>query len=51
MEFLGPVTRIDLRLPGDALLRMAMLEPPPAALADQNVTVAYDPARVTVFAP
>jgi len=51
VEFLGPVTRIDLRLPGDALLRMAMLEPPPAALADQNVTVAYAPARVTVFAP
>ena len=51
VEFLGAVTRVELRLPGERLLRMATIEPLPPALAERSVTVAYDPARVTVFAP
>ena len=53
VEFLGALTRLDLRLPqGDALLRAAVLDGPLPDLAGAaTVTVAYDPARVTVFPP
>jgi ABC-type Fe3+/spermidine/putrescine transport system ATPase subunit len=53
VEFLGALTRLDLRLPqGDTLLRAAVLDGPLADLAGAaTVTVAYDPARVTVFLP
>jgi iron(III) transport system ATP-binding protein len=51
VEFLGALTRLDLRLPEDGtLLRAAVLDGLPQNLAaSDTVTVAYDPARTTVF--
>jgi ABC-type Fe3+/spermidine/putrescine transport system ATPase subunit len=50
VEFLGALTRLDLRLADGTTLRMASLDTPPDGLAaGRQVTVAYDPARVTVF--
>jgi ABC-type Fe3+/spermidine/putrescine transport system ATPase subunit len=50
VEFLGVLTRLDLRLDDGAMLRAASLDLLPDGLAvDHPVSVAYDPARVTLF--
>jgi ABC-type Fe3+/spermidine/putrescine transport system ATPase subunit len=50
VEFLGALTRLELRLGDGAVLRVASLDMLPDGLAaDQRVTVAYDPCRVTTF--
>jgi iron(III) transport system ATP-binding protein len=50
VEFLGALTRLDLRLPDGAMLRAASLDLLPDGLAaGRPVALAYDPARVTVF--
>jgi ABC-type Fe3+/spermidine/putrescine transport system ATPase subunit len=50
VEFLGALTRLDLALADGVTLRVATLDLPPHALGTGIVRVAYDPARVTVFA-
>jgi ABC-type Fe3+/spermidine/putrescine transport system ATPase subunit len=47
VEFLGAMTRAELLLAGGEVLRLATTELPPG-LGD-TVTLAYDPAQVTVF--
>jgi ABC-type Fe3+/spermidine/putrescine transport system ATPase subunit len=51
VEFLGALTRLELRLPDGVMLRAASLDLLPDGLAaGRPVALAYDPARVTVFA-
>jgi len=45
VEYLGPVTRFAVTLPGGALLRLMALAPP----ASPGASVAYDPQRVVVM--
>jgi hypothetical protein len=47
VEFLGAMTRVELLLAGDEVLRLATTELPPGL--GETVTLAYDPAQVTVF--
>jgi ABC-type Fe3+/spermidine/putrescine transport system ATPase subunit len=48
VEILGPITRFDVRLGDGALIRVAALDEPHRTLATgAQVTLAYDPARVT----
>ena len=50
VEILGPITRLDVRLADNSLLRVAMLDEPHRTLAiGETVTLAYDPARLTVL--
>jgi ABC-type Fe3+/spermidine/putrescine transport system ATPase subunit len=50
VEFLGILTRLELRLSDGATLRAASLDLLPDGLVvERPVTVAYDPARVTLF--
>ena len=50
VEFLGAITRIELKAGPDAILRVASLDVLPDDLATRNhVAAAYDPRRVTVF--
>jgi iron(III) transport system ATP-binding protein len=50
VEFLGVLTRLDLRLADGARLHAVSLDVLPAGVASgAPVTLAYDPARVTVF--
>jgi hypothetical protein len=50
VEFLGALSRLDLRLTDDVMLRAASLDLLPDGLVvDRPVTVAYDPARVIIF--
>jgi ABC-type Fe3+/spermidine/putrescine transport system ATPase subunit len=50
IEFLGVLTRLDVRLADGALLHAASLDLLPGSAANgAPVTLAYDPARVTVF--
>jgi ABC-type Fe3+/spermidine/putrescine transport system ATPase subunit len=50
VEFLGALTRVDLAA-SEIPLRLALLDQPPeAATPGRAVTLAYDPARVAVFA-
>jgi ABC-type Fe3+/spermidine/putrescine transport system ATPase subunit len=51
VEFLGPLTRVDLTFAPDApRLRVALLDlPPGAAKPGMRFAVAYDPARATLF--
>ena len=49
IEFLGVITRVELGLGGGLVLNAASLDLPAQRLADGPVTVAYDPAAVTVF--
>ena len=50
VEFLGVLTRLDLRLADGAPLHAASLDQLPEGVATGvPVTLAYDPARVTVF--
>jgi len=51
LEFLGPITRIDLALdPAAPPLQLAALDLPPDGIAaGSTLTVAYDPRRATVF--
>ena len=50
VEFLGVLTRLDLRLTDGVMLRAASLDLLPDGLGvDRPVSVAYDPARVTLF--
>ena len=50
VEILGPITRLDVRLADTSLLRVAMLDEPHRTLAvGEAVTLAYDPARLTVL--
>jgi iron(III) transport system ATP-binding protein len=52
IEFLGVLTRLDLRLADGARLHAASLDVLPEGVASgAPVTLAYDPARVTVFRP
>jgi len=51
VELLGALTRIELVAAGDVALRLAMLDLPPEPVAPgRRVALAYDPARVTLFA-
>lgn len=50
VEILGPITRFDVQLADGALIRVASLDEPHRTLATgAHVTLAYDPARVTVL--
>ena len=50
VEFLGALTRLELRAASDTTLRMAALEVPAGwAREGAAVAVAYDPATITVF--
>ena len=50
IEFLGVLTRLTLRLADGAMLHAASLDTLPEGVAGgAPVTLAYDPARVTVF--
>jgi ABC-type Fe3+/spermidine/putrescine transport system ATPase subunit len=50
IEFLGVLTRLSVRLDDGALLHAATLDLLPEGVANgARVTLAYDPARVTVF--
>jgi ABC-type Fe3+/spermidine/putrescine transport system ATPase subunit len=49
IEMLGPITRLDARLANGSILRMATLDAPGRTVqAAEAVTLAYDPARLTV---
>jgi len=51
IEMLGPITRLDVRLADGMLVRAALLDDPGRTMAvGDAVTLAYDPARVTVLA-
>jgi spermidine/putrescine transport system ATP-binding protein len=45
VEYLGAITRFTMRLPDGASLHLMALTPP----AGEQVTIAYDPARVVVL--
>jgi ABC-type Fe3+/spermidine/putrescine transport system ATPase subunit len=50
VEMLGPLTRLDVRLADGTLVRAALLDEPGRSMAAGDaVTLAYDPARVTVL--
>jgi ABC-type Fe3+/spermidine/putrescine transport system ATPase subunit len=50
VEILGPITRLDVRLADNSVLRIAMLDEPHRTLAvGAEVRLAYDPARLTVL--
>ena len=50
VEILGPITRFDVQLADGVLIRVASLDEPHRTLAaGAQVTLAYDPARVTVL--
>ncbi len=50
LELLGPIMRLDVRLADGTLLKVAMLDAPHQHLqAGATVSLAYDPARVTVL--
>ena len=50
VEFLGALTRMEMRLAGGTALRLAALEVPVGwAREEAPVAIAYDPARITVF--
>ena len=50
VELLGALTRVETRLADGAMLRVALLDQPIAALAvGSPLTLAYDPGRVTEF--
>lgn len=50
VEILGPITRFDVKLADGVLIRVASLDEPHRTLAaGAQVTLAYDPARVTVL--
>jgi len=49
VEFLGAITRIELKLGDNSTLRVASLDVLPDELAGGRIKVAYDPRRVTVF--
>ena len=51
VELLGALTRVELATKDGMLLRLAMLDLPPEPVAPgRTVALAYDPARVAVFA-
>ncbi|HTS93818.1 MAG TPA: ABC transporter ATP-binding protein [Stellaceae bacterium] len=51
VELLGALTRVELRASEGLPLKLAMLDLPPDAVAPgKTVALAYDPARVAVFA-
>ncbi|MDP3159420.1 MAG: ABC transporter ATP-binding protein [Reyranella sp.] len=51
IEMLGPITRLDVRLSDGTLVRAALLDDPGRPLAaGDTVTLAYDPARLSVLA-
>lgn len=51
IEMLGPITRLDVLLADGTLVRAALLDDPGRTMAvGDAVTLAYDPARVTVLA-
>ena len=51
LELLGPIMRLDVKLPDGILLRVAMLDAPQQDLTiGKTITLAYDPARLTVLA-
>jgi len=50
IELLGATTRVECRIAGDIMLRLALLDLPPSAIAPgASVSLAYDPDRVAVF--
>jgi ABC-type Fe3+/spermidine/putrescine transport system ATPase subunit len=50
VEFLGALTRMEMRLAGGTALRLAALEVPQGwAREEAPVAIAYDPSRITVF--
>jgi ABC-type Fe3+/spermidine/putrescine transport system ATPase subunit len=50
VEFLGALTRMEMRLAGGTALRLAALEVPQGwAREEAPVAIAYDPARITLF--
>jgi ABC-type Fe3+/spermidine/putrescine transport system ATPase subunit len=50
VELLGPIVRLDLRLGDGTILKAAMLDAPEYQVqAGATVTLAYDPARLTVL--
>jgi ABC-type Fe3+/spermidine/putrescine transport system ATPase subunit len=50
VEFLGAITRIELKVDGDAMLRVASLDVLPDQLKTRGrLKAAYDPRRITVF--
>lgn len=49
-EFIGALTRLDVKLRGETRLKVAVLDGPHgAAAAGSTVVLAYDPSRVIVF--
>ena len=51
VEFLGTLTRIEARLAGETMLRVALLDQPLETLAaGRTLRLAYDPRRVNVLA-
>jgi ABC-type Fe3+/spermidine/putrescine transport system ATPase subunit len=49
-EFIGALSRLDVELPGGALLKVAVLDDPNALpRPGSQIGLAYDPARVVVF--
>ena len=51
-EFIGALTRLDVKLPGGTPLKVAVLDGPrSSAAAGSTITLAYDPSRVIVFGP
>ena len=50
IELLGTTTRVECRVAGDIILRLALLDLPPSAIVPgASVSLAYDPDRVAVF--
>ncbi|WP_395714636.1 ABC transporter ATP-binding protein [Reyranella sp.] len=50
LELLGPLVRLDMALPDGTLVKAALLDQPGLALqAGASITLAYDPARLTVL--
>jgi ABC-type Fe3+/spermidine/putrescine transport system ATPase subunit len=51
-EFIGALTRLDVKLRGGTPLKVAVLDGPhSSAAAGSTIALAYDPSRVTVFGP
>ena len=49
VEMLGPITRLDMKLANGTIVRMATLDTPQRSVQPgQAITLAYDPARLTV---
>jgi len=50
VEFLGALTRLEVKLPGGTALRVALLDRPLDDVQERSaVALAYDPSRVTAF--